>query len=182
MIQEDTLYIERTLAGDTTAFAVLVERHQDLVFSVVVKIVRQRQDAEDVAQEVFLKAFRSLSSFRKDARFSTWLCRIAYNAAVSYVRKKRPDKISDTVEVSDGLLMEHESADSADYLEYQLRLLKVSMSKLSTDDEVLITLYYRHGKTTEEIATITSISVSNVKVRLHRIRKKLYEHMKEVQE
>ena len=172
---DDITYIRRTLAGDTEAFSVLVERYQSLVFSVVVRMVRQREDAEDVAQDVFVKAYSSLSGFRSEAQFSTWICRIAYTTAVSHTRRQRPDRAG--VEIQN----EHDSCatdDESNLHEERLQQLQRLLKQLPPEDALLLSLYYQHDKTVDEVASITGLSDSNVKVRLHRIRKKLQEDMK----
>ena len=172
---DDIIYIKRTLAGDTEAFSALVERYQSLVYSVIARMVRQREDAEDVAQDVFVKAYTSLAEFRGEARFSTWICRIAYTTAVSHIRKHRPDRAG--VEIQN----EHDTCtteDDNDLHEERLQQLQRSLAKLPPEDAVLVTLHYQHDKTMDEIASITGLSVSNVKVRLHRIRKRIYDEMK----
>ena len=172
---DDITYIRRTLAGDTGAFSVLVERYQSLVFSVVARMVRQREDAEDIAQDVFVKAYSSLSGFRSEARFSTWICRIAYTTAVSHTRRQRPDRAG--LEIQN----EHDTCttdENGDLHEERLQQLQRLLKQLPPDDALLLSLYYQHDKTVDEAASITGLSVSNVKVRLHRIRKKLQEEMK----
>jgi len=167
--------VRRTLAGDTDAFSTLVERYQSLVFSVVARMVRQREDAEDVAQDVFVKAYTSLATFRGAASFSTWICRIAYTSAVSHLRRRRPDRAG--VEIQN----EHDSctADNDDSLhDERLQRLRMLIAQLPPEDAGLLSLYYQHDKTIDEIASISGLSVSNVKVRLHRIRKKLQEEIK----
>ena len=175
-ILDDIDYVKRTLAGDTAAFSVLVERYQSQVFSIVVRMVRHRQDAEDVAQEAFIKAFSSLSGFRGEAQFSTWLCRIAYTTAVSHIRKQRPDRAGIKIENEPDI----ENTDSGNQGEDRLRQLQQSLQDLPPEDAALISLYYREDKTMEEIAFVTGLSVANAKVRLHRIRKKLYQEIKNI--
>jgi RNA polymerase sigma-70 factor (ECF subfamily) len=79
------------LEGDSSAYAAIVDKHKEMVFTIAVKIVRNQQDAEEVAQDVFVKAFHALATFKGDAKFSTWLYRIAYNTAISATRRKKPD-------------------------------------------------------------------------------------------
>ncbi len=175
---DDIMYVKRTLSGDTAAFSVLVERYQTLVFSMVIRMIHHRQDAEDIAQDVFVKAFSSLSSFRGEARFSTWLCRIAYTTAVSHVRKQRPDQAG--IEIESERDIDPDETEAGSLLEERLQKLQKLLSQLPAEDAVLISLYYQHDKPVEEIASITGLSASNVKVRLHRIRKKLHEEVKNV--
>jgi len=175
-VYDDIIYIRQTLAGNTDSFSVLVERYHSLVFSVVARLVRQRQDAEDVVQDVFVKAYSSLADFRGEARFSTWICRIAFTTAVSYIRRHRPDRAGIEIQ-NDHDTCSTDNEDS-DLHEERLQQLQQSLAQLLPEDAVLLTLYYQHDKTTDEIASITGLSISNVKVRLHRIRKKLHEEMK----
>ncbi len=174
---DDISYIERTLAGDVAAFSVLVERYQTMVFSLVVRIVRQRQDAEDIAQDIFVKAYLSLKNFRNEARFSTWLCRIAYTTAISHTRKQRPDRAG--VEIETERHAECDDIHARNLHEERLQKLQQSLDKLPSEDAILISLHYQHGKSIDEIVSITDMSASNVKVRLHRARKKLYQEIKE---
>jgi len=90
MLREDSFYIEKVVAGDNSAYRTLVEKHKELVFTIAVKILRNREEAEEVAQDVFLKAFNALPNFKAEAKFSTWLYRITYNTAISQSRRKKP--------------------------------------------------------------------------------------------
>ena len=85
----DQYYIERTMQGDTQAFGVLVERYQDFIFTIVLRILKIREEAEEVAQDAFIKAFESLSSFRGESKFSSWLYSIAYRKALDRLRKNK---------------------------------------------------------------------------------------------
>ena len=86
---DDQYYIQKVKAGEADAFRFLVERHKTIVYNIVLKITRSKEDTEEVAQDVFLKAYQSLTNFKGDSKFSTWLYRIAYNMAISKVRKKK---------------------------------------------------------------------------------------------
>lgn len=85
----DTYFIKRIQAGDTASFACLLDKYSRPVHSLILKVVRNKEDAEELAQDVFIKVFRNLSSFKGDCSFSTWIYRIAYNTAISEVRKKK---------------------------------------------------------------------------------------------
>jgi RNA polymerase sigma-70 factor (ECF subfamily) len=170
---DDIFYIRQTLDGDTAAFSVLVERYQALVYSIVMRMVRHRHDAEDISQDVFVKAYTSLGNFRSESRFSTWLCRIAYTTAVSHTRRQRPDQAG--IEIRD----EHDQIDNTDSTtDNLLQQLQHALNQLPAEDAMLVALYYQHNKPVDEIAFITGLSASNVKVRLHRIRKKLHDEIK----
>jgi len=88
---DDSFYIEKVINGDTSAYTNLVNKHKDMVYTIALRIARNHQDAEEIAQDVFLKAFQSLESFRQKSKFSTWLYRIVYNTAISKIRKKQPE-------------------------------------------------------------------------------------------
>src|ERR1700759_1252992 len=87
----DTELIEQTLAGNQAAYADLVKRHQRFVFTLAIRFCKSREDAEEVAQDCFIKAYRSLASFQGQAKFSTWLYSIVYTTAMTFLRKKRID-------------------------------------------------------------------------------------------
>jgi RNA polymerase sigma factor (sigma-70 family) len=169
MTLSDTHLINRILEGDTSGFAVLVDRYKDLAYTIAVRITGNREDAEEVVQDAFVKAFRSLSAFRRQSRFSTWLYRIVYNAAVSRKRLKGFDMQR---------LEDHPQAetfsDTEPYPEADRReLLEKAMLKLPEEDRVVLTLYYVEELPVEEIHQITGLSKANVKIRLFRARKKL---------
>lgn len=181
--QEDNIYIEKIRRGNTAAFASLVEKHKDMVFTIVVKIVRKPEDAEEIAQDVFLKVYEKLESFRGDSKFSTWLYRIAYNAAISKTRKRRLE-----VEALDDFTINNYSVDNVkDELglinaEEQQVLLKEAMENLSDDDYLIVKLFYLEELSVKDISQVNGLSQANVKVKLHRIRKKLYCSMKDSME
>jgi len=178
---EDSHYIERVINGDVSAYSALVEKHKNLVFSIAVKILNNREDAEEIAQDTFLKAYASLKSFEKKSKFSTWLYRIAYNGAISKKRKKKMDAVEiddhimfnySTDEISTNVHQIHESE--------QIQLIDKALKTLPDDDNLLITLFYKSEHSIEDISYITGLTQSNVKVKLHRIRKKLYESIQEM--
>jgi len=177
-IRDDNDYIGRVLSGDVSAYASLVAKHKNLVFSIVLKIVNNREDAEEISQDVFLKAYQSLSTFERKSKFSTWLYRIAYNAAISKTRKKRVEMVAieETVITNYSLDEIGRNMNELEENDRQL-ILEKALQRLPEEDNLLITLFYKNENSIEEISDITGLSVSNVKVRLHRIRKKLYEEM-----
>ncbi len=179
----DLYYIKRIREGDTGSFACLVDRYSRSVFSLILKIVQNREDAEELAQDVFIKLFRKLDSFQGESSFSTWLYRIAYNTAISHTRKKKHEFL--TIEEA---TIENESGEKMDNLlhestsEQQLVILENALEKLSPEDRGLILLFYMENKSIEDITVISGLTLSNVKTRLHRIRKKLYSLVKKMEE
>jgi RNA polymerase sigma factor (sigma-70 family) len=176
--KDDNEAIERVLSGDVAAYASLVTKHKNLVFSIVLKIVNSREDAEEISQDVFLKAYQSLGTFERKSKFSTWLYRIAYNSAISKTRKKKFEMVAIEESVITNYSTDEIGRNMNDFDENdrQLRLEK-ALQKLPREDNLLITLYYKNENSIEDISEITGLSESNVKVRLHRIRKKLYDEM-----
>jgi len=177
----DAYYIAKIQDGETACFAVLLERYSRSVFSLIVRIVGNREDAEELTQDVFLKVFRSISSFQGNSLFSTWLYRIAYNTAISASRKKKYEWIA--IEES---VIEHVSETEMNNdielfdKEEQLCRLEKAVAQLSPDERALVSLFYMHEKQVDEIVSITGLSASNVKTKLHRVRKKLFVLMKEI--
>jgi len=176
--QDDNEYIRRVLSGDVSAYASLVAKHKSLVFSIVLKIVNNREDAEEISQDVFLKAFQSLNTFEGKSKYTTWLDRIAYNAAISKTRKKKVEMVS----IEENFVANYSTdvislnMNELDINERQL-ILEKALMRLQEEDNLLITLFYKNENSIEDISDITGLSTSNVKVRLHRIRKRLYEEM-----
>jgi len=179
MIQpDDQQLIQKVLDGNTATYTVIVDRYKDLVYSVVLKIVKNHEEAEETAQDTFLKAYHALSSFKREAKFSTWLFRIAYNTAISKTRKKQL-----TTTAIDDKMIENYSTDEIKEnlgqldMEDQVKVLQKAIQLLGNEDQLLINLFYRNRQSVDEIASITGLSDANVKVKLHRIRKRLYVEM-----
>ncbi len=172
-IQREKQLIRQVLQGDTRAFAVLIDAHKDHVFNLVLRIVRRREWAEEISQDVFLKAFQELHKFKQEARFSTWLFRIAYNMSISELRKRQlpvQDFNENSVQVADEST--HEERET------QFRQLHQALDLLPAEERALITLFYTENKSIEDICNVTGFSISNVKVKLHRARQKLKEMVK----
>jgi RNA polymerase sigma factor (sigma-70 family) len=179
--QDDSFYIEKVLKGDVSAYASLVTKHKNLVFSIALKIVNNREDAEEIAQDSFLKAYQSLKSFENKSKFSTWLYRIAYNASISKTRKKKVEVLP----MDDHLISNYTTDEVSSNVHQldendQIKMIEKTMDILPEEDYVLINLFYKSQSSIEEISSITGLSQSNVKVRLHRIRKKMYDHIQEM--
>ena len=176
----DDIYIEQVLNGNTKAFAFLVDKYKVLVYTVAFRILRNHEDTEEIVQDAFVKAYHALGSFEKKSKFSTWLHRIVYNSAISKTRKKKLE-----TNPMDDFLIENYSIDNTfenlDELthEEQKTLLDVLISKLDPEESAIISMYYISDHTTDEIAEITGLSQSNVKVKLHRIRAKLQVYLKQ---
>lgn len=167
--------IGRVIAGDKEAFGGLVEAHKDLVYTVCLRMLTSEADAEEAAQDVFVKAFRSIGSFQEKAKFSTWLYRIAYNHCISVIRKKVKmiDLVDDIPEgeIDEGEMNGLESISAKERSKY----LKMAIESLAETDGVVVTLFYYDEMSLDEIAEITGLTNSNVRIKLHRSRKKMYQ-------
>ena len=174
-VQEVKYYIKRVQEGDRESFGPLVEAHKDMVFTVCLRMLSSEADAEEAAQDVFVKAFRSIGSYQGRAKFSTWLYRIAYNQCISVIRKKvrMIDLVEDVPEseVDEGTMNGLESLSS----EERSRYLQMAIEALAETDAVVVTLFYYEELSLEEIAQVTGLSNSNIRIKLHRSRKKMYE-------
>lgn len=161
--------IQQVIAGQSHKYRLLVKQYERYVFAAAVKIVGHREDAEDVAQEAFVKAFKSLKSFDGRSKFSTWLYRITINTAISKRRKVKYhtqdiDKtpIKATVENTNDLKLNE-----------QREYLQLAFNQMQEDDVTVLTLFYLKELTLKEIAEVLEIEVNSAKVKIHRARKKL---------
>ena len=174
MKKEESYIIKEILNGKTEQYEYFLDRYGQQVFVLVDRIVSCQEDAEELTQDVFLKAFQQLSSFKAESSFSTWIYRIATNLAISAVRKKRNDvlRLEDSVFAN----LSDTQVDEAleDESEEQMERLQQAMNQLEADERALITLYYLEEKPLAEVAFILGLTEGNAKVKLHRIRKKLY--------
>jgi RNA polymerase sigma-70 factor (ECF subfamily) len=181
--RNDTYYIEQVLEGKINAFSYLVDRHKDKAYNLAFRICGNREEAEEIAQDAFIKAYRSLRNFRNKSSFSTWLFRIVYNTSISLVRSRKKGVLA----------IEEFPADAVDFIginrneeeaaeDYRNSLINFALQKIPEDDRGLITLYYYDDLDTEEISKITGISKSGIKVRLFRARKKMADIIAKVEQ
>ena len=166
--------IDKITHGDEDAFAQLMELYAQGVYTLIVRITRCEEDAEELTQDVFMRVYNHIGDFAGKSSFSTWLYRIAYNIAISYSRRqKQPTYTIDegrlrSVELNDVERMEASTDDAT------INALTIAIDKLESQERALISLFYYQERSIAECATIMGQSENNIKVRLHRIRKKLY--------
>lgn len=179
--KDERKIIERILCGHADNFSYFVDRYSDCIFSLIAKIVTVQEDTEEIAQDTFLAAYTHLADYTSASSFSTWLYRIAYNKAVSHLRKVRPRVYLDDTAVD---LVDDSDADRALRIETdeRLKLLDQAVEKLPPDDKMLVVLYHLEERTASDVAYIMGMTEQNVRTRLHRVRKKLYLLMKEKME
>ena len=171
---EDTHYINLTRAGDMQAFGTLVQKHQRLVYTLALRMLKNQEEAEEAAQDTFVKVYQSLSGFEGKSKFTTWMYRVVYNECLGRLRKTKRHFTSaeELLENSD------EPADFLDGLEILHReertaLVKKGLEMLNPAEAAALTLFYHEEQSVKEIAAITGSSESNVKVQLFRGRKHL---------
>ena len=172
--------VRRAVAGDEPAFEEICQRHQNMVFSVVRRMVRRQIDAEDLAQRVFVKVYFSLSKFNGKSQLSTWIYRIALNESFDYLRKLKSSRVlfeGDLAEDSDGVMSDSSiSADrtpGADKRAEQRDYLVKLTACLSEQDRTLLFRKEVDGLTIEELSNETGMNENTIKVRLFRARKRV---------
>jgi RNA polymerase sigma factor (sigma-70 family) len=172
--KEENEVIDRVLGGDERAYAQLVDAHKSFAFTIAVKIVENRAEAEEVAQDAFIKAYHYLKSFNRQARFSTWLYRIVFNTAISYKRKNRQQ-----FESIEGKAIEyHERADSEMERDDKQVFVERALKKLNEADQLALQLFYMKEFSLEEVAGMMGQNMNTLKVRIHRARLRLGEELK----
>ncbi|AVR45722.1 RNA polymerase [Christiangramia fulva] len=171
----DQYLIERTLAGETSAFGELVDRYQNFVFTIAVRIVKHREEAEEVAQDSFIKAFDSLSGFRGESKFSSWLYRIVYHKSLDRIKKnKRQQSFQLVEEITSDDLDGIENGMDLMLEEERKEMIKKCIRELPGQDAAVIELYYFEELPVKEIAEITGLTEDNIKIKLYRSRRKLF--------
>jgi RNA polymerase sigma factor (sigma-70 family) len=175
----DIEVIPRVLGGDHQVYSILVERYQNFVFTIALRYVKTREDAEEVAQDVFIKAYRSLADFRGSSKFSTWLYTIATTTSLTFLRKKKLDVHSLDNEHVFERAENIEGGMSANQVEQKSRqqMVNQALGLLNPEDAQILSLFYKGEQTLDEIAEILGKETNAVKVQLHRARGRLKEKM-----
>jgi RNA polymerase sigma factor (sigma-70 family) len=170
----DQYYINKIIEGDSNVFAVLVDQYKDLVFSLALKMLKNREEAEEVAQDTFVKVFKSLNKFKGDSKFSTWIYKVTYNTSLD--RIKRNKREHDTIPIDDfsenqikTIETVLDSIDESD----RNKMIQDCIHLLPSEEGFLLTLFYFEEQSLEEISKIIDCNTNNVKVKLYRSRKKL---------
>ena len=178
-MKQDKYYIERVLRDDVNAFSYLVDRHKGMVYTIALRMLKNPEDAEELAQDTFVKAYSSLKEFKFESKFSTWLYRITYNGAISKLRKKQIEiaDIEDVYIPENDVISAYNSINELKRNE-QKKYINLAIEQLKDDDALLITMYYLNENSIDEISEITQLTLSNVKVKLHRARKRFYNELK----
>jgi RNA polymerase sigma-70 factor (ECF subfamily) len=172
--KEDHYYINKILEGDIQTFGVLVDRYKPMIFTLALRIIKNREDAEEVAQDTFLKAYKALDTFQGTSKFSTWIYKIAYNSSLDCLKKKKLRADINSIDVTTlydlktmgGILEDMDRND-------RKLIIREAIDQLSSEDSAIILLYYYEELSVKEIAPIVGLSPQVLKVRLFRSRKQL---------
>lgn len=175
-IQEENILIDRILAGERQLYAQLVDKYKSYAYAIALKIIENKPEAEEAAQDAFIKAFHYLKGFNRQARFSTWLYRIVFNTAITYKRKNKQQ----FQDIENTQLEYHERADTQTEKDDQQVFLTQAMNKLNEADRLAIQLYYMKELPLEEVAEMMNQNVNTIKVRVHRARQRLADELKRI--
>ncbi|WNW02685.1 sigma-70 family RNA polymerase sigma factor [Tenacibaculum sp. HL-MS23] len=170
----DQTYIDKVLKGDANAFSTLVERYKNMVFTLALKMVKNREEAEEISQDTFIKAYKNLNKFKGDSKFSTWLYKIGYRTSLDNLKKNKGKYNIDTIDEitinkiksTEGILESIERKERAE-------VINTCMLSLPEDERAILWMFYFDELSLKEIIEVTDFSEANVKVKLHRARKSL---------
>lgn len=172
---DEQKWIERILAGDTQSFSCLVAKYEKMAFTIALRVMDNREEAEEVVQDAFIKAYHALSGFQFESKFSTWFYRIVYRTALTALRGQR--NFISYEEIGSVELEAGEINTASALLEREDRKAVIAevLKKLPSDEALLLTLYYLEECSVDEIRQITGLTPSNIKIKLFRGRKHFYE-------
>jgi RNA polymerase sigma factor (sigma-70 family) len=175
----DQFYIDKIKEGDTDLYAFLVDRYKYMAYTIALKVLGNKDDSQDVAQESFIKAYQQLHTFKGNSKFSTWLYTIVYRTAISKWKENRLETQS-----IDEPLHERYASDQASQPHDQLQakdeqaFVKRAIQRLPRTEALLVTLFYINESSIKEIREITGLSLPNIKIKLFRARKRLERELK----
>ncbi len=174
--EDDLLIIRNVLAGDSLAYAKIVDTYKDMAVSLAYNILLNREDAEEAAQDAFLKAYQALKTFRGHSKFSTWLYRIIINISLNKKKKKKQLPAVADLEEQD-FMASPDTNNAQQHLvnSEQKKHIRLALRSLNEQERICITLHYLYELSVQEVNEATGISPANVKVILHRARKHLYQ-------
>lgn len=174
----DSEYIRKVLQGDSQAFRYFVDKYRNLAYSLAISVVKNSVVAEEVTQDAFVNAYKSLHQFEGRAKFSTWLYKIVMNEALKRVKRKTMDYCKDIEEIQETEISDlNESIDTLGE-EEQRYFINLALDRLSPNDSLVLRLFYLHENNLREIQEITGFTETNIKSILHRARKRMYAALK----
>ena len=176
MVPKEDQLIAKVKLGNTEAFRSIVDYYRNAVYGLSLRLVSNQMEAEELAQDTFLKVFKSISNYRGESKFSTWLYRITYNTCISHLRKNSPDLVE--IQEYHGSSNFNSGYDNL-IKEDNINAIKIILAQLKPDDRAIIQLFYLEENSIKEISEITGFTNANVKVKLHRSKQKLKTMMEE---
>lgn len=166
--------VQRIRKGETHAFTELVDGYKDLVYTLALRMLRNREEAEEVAQDSFIKVFNALKQFKGDSKISTWIYRVTYNTCLDRIKQNKQNRLFiDSENLEEFAFVDMNNALDKMLNEERKELMENCLAQLSAKDAGLLTLFYFEEKSLLEIEKILNIPVNSLKVRLFRARKKM---------
>ena len=173
--QPDSYFIDQVVQGDHHAYSILVDRYKHMVYTLAVRLVKNKEDAEEIAQDTFIKAFRGLPAFKGTSQFSTWLYKIAYHTGLDYLKMKQREPYRTPFENQEVQRFTADGPSSNMEAQERTEGIKKAIALLPGDMSTFLFLHYFDDRTLKEISQITGKSTNAIKVTLHRGRKRLAE-------
>lgn len=171
---EEVAYIIRVKDGDLAPYTHIVDTYKHMAYTIALRILGNTEDAQDAAQESFIKAYQQIHQFEGKSKFSTWLYTIVYRTAISKLKENRIETISISNSINESYSQDHKTPQLEQLqVEDEQRYIKQAIQRLPKTEALLITLFYINENTVREIHVITGLSVTNIKIKLFRARKKL---------
>ena len=176
---DEKLQIQKMLKGDNSAFGYFVDTYQDMAMTIAYRVCGNMQDAEDIVQDAFVKAFHNLHTFKSGSKFSTWFYSIVYNTAVTQIRSSSYNiqyVDYENMDVSD-MYTDFDTISQIEE-EEKKKMINMALEKMPRDEALILTLFYLEENSIKDIVKITGLTESNIKVKMHRARKRMYDIMK----
>ncbi|MDC7999610.1 sigma-70 family RNA polymerase sigma factor [Aequorivita todarodis] len=177
---QESSIINQIIGGDTQAFAVLVDRYKDLVFTLALRMLKNREEAEEVSQDTFIKVYKALAKFKRESKLSTWVYKVAYNTCLDRIKKNKSRYNEVAIDSFTGNQLK--SLDNALEVlenEEQQQTIQDCLQQLASKDSFLLTLFYFEELSLEEISKVVNMEANTVKVNIHRARKRLANILKQ---
>ena len=173
---DEKLQIQKVLKGDNSAFGYFVDKYQDMAMTVAYRVCGNVQDAEDIVQDSFVKAYHNLHTFKSGSKFSTWFYSVVYNTAVTQIRSS----------LNNIQFVDYEHMDVSDMYtdfdtmsqieeEEKRKMINMALEKMPRDEALILTLFYLEDNSIKDIVKITGLTESNIKVKMHRARKRMHQ-------
>ena len=177
---QEMLIINKIIGGDTQDFAVLVDRYKDLVFTLAIRMLKNREEAEEVSQDTFIKIYKALSKFKGDSKLSTWVYKVTYNTCLDRIKKnnRRYNEVPIDSYTENKIKTLDNALDAMEAKEQQ-QTIQNCLQELSSKDSFLLTLFYFEELSLEEISKVVTMEANTVKVNIHRARKRLASILKQ---